>query len=333
MWRLVLILCILGAIASLWWGGQSFPLLTETLAALSPSLVLTVFILLGFNELLKGTRWVWYLRAARLPIRPFDGLTSYLAAQAASTLPGGSLLSARLAEEHGHGRIGLRHTTPPLLVQGIGDLTAVALLAVVGIVVTPRSNYQLLAPLSALLLVGLVLSTIRSPRLGAWLTTVLGRRGFTRRLLPAEEDARHVLLVLTRPPTLLVGISFSIGTSLLAAATIVTLADALTMRGLSPLEGIYAHAMSMLAHLLVPMPNGYGTSDLGLAGSLNLVGIGFARATAVAVTYRAINTGFRTAVGLLVLLTRYHHLLRSAQPVTAVQTPPTPYDLAAEGRD
>ena len=61
----------------------------------------TLLILLIGSEIVKGLRWAFFLRGADLNIRVVDGLTSYLAAQAASALPGGSALAVRMAEEHG----------------------------------------------------------------------------------------------------------------------------------------------------------------------------------------------------------------------------------------
>ncbi len=316
------------------WGLRDPTVVTTTLSRLSPGGVLLLLFLLGANEFVKGLRWAWYLRAARLPIRFFDGLTSYLAAQSASAIPGGTLLSARLAEEHGGGQVRLRHTTPPLLAQGLGDLIAVSFVAAAGIALTAQSRLQLTAPLGGILVAFLAVAAIRSERIGSALAQALGKRQLTRRIVPAEEDARRTLVLLCRLRALGPGIVASIFSSLIAVAILVLLADAITLRGLGPHEALYVHGMTMLAHLFLPIPNGFGTSELSLVGLLNVIGIGFARATAIAVTYRALGLGFRTLVGLLILVLRYHHLLVELRrrPDTAPASAPA-LDFAVEGQD
>uniref|UniRef100_A0A7C1K3R2 Flippase-like domain-containing protein n=1 Tax=Thermomicrobium roseum TaxID=500 RepID=A0A7C1K3R2_THERO len=334
MRRMLVLLVLAIAFGCAVWAFRDPDVITTTLSRLSPTVAFMLLALLGANELIKGLRWAWYLRAARLPIRLFDGLTSYLAAQAASAVPGGALLSARLAEEHGDGQVRLRHTTPPLLAQGLGDLIAVSLVAATGIALTAQSSLQFTVPVGGVLVAVLAVAAIRSERIASALTQALGKRRLTRRIVPAEEDARRTLLLLCRPHALGPGIAASIFSSLIAVAILLLLADAMTLRGLGPHEALYVHGMTMLAHLLLPIPNGFGTSELSLVGLLNVVGIGFARATAIAVTYRALGLGFRTMVGLLILVLRYHHLLVELRrrPVTAPASAPA-LDFAVEGQD
>ncbi|MCS7051958.1 MAG: hypothetical protein NZL87_10105, partial [Thermomicrobium sp.] len=146
MHRVLVASLVLLAVACAVWAFRDPTVLALTLERLSPGLACALIALLATNELVKGARWAWYLRAARLPIRPLDGVTSYLAAQAASALPGGTILAARLAEEHGGGLVRLRHTTPALLVQGIGDLLAVSALASIGLALTDSSRVQFAVP-------------------------------------------------------------------------------------------------------------------------------------------------------------------------------------------
>jgi len=314
----VAVVVVAGSGVAFWSFGDALSL-RSTLDRLSLGASAALLGLLAFNELVKGLRWAWYLRAARLPIRAIDGLTSYLAAQAASAVPGGALLSARLAEEHGDGTVRLRHTAPPLLAQGFGDLLAVSLLATSGILLTVGLSLQLAAPAVGIALALLLINGAHSDRLGAFLVRTLACSRFTRRLVPAEEDARQTLRYLCTPRALLPGIGASVLCSLTVAAVLALLAETLTIRGLRAHEAIYVHGMTMLAHFLVPVPNGFGTNELSLVGLLNVVGIGFGRATAIAVTYRAVSLGLRTVIGLVVLLARYHHLLWElrCQPVPA----------------
>ncbi|MCX7623682.1 MAG: flippase-like domain-containing protein [Thermomicrobium sp.] len=334
MRRFVVIVMVASACGIALWSFADLDTIRETLDRLTPDVLVALFLLLAANELLKGLRWAWYLRAAQLPIRTIDGLTSYLAAQAASALPGGALLSARLAEEHGAGRVRLRHTTPPLVAQGFGDLLAVSLLAVTGILLTGQGPLQLLAPFAGTTVAVVLIAAVRSERLGQWVVGLLRRSRRMRHFLPVEEDARKTLRTLCRPHALLPGIVASIGSSLIAAAILVSLAGALTLPGLALREALYVHSLTMLAHFLLPIPNGFGTNELSLVGLLNIVGIGFGRATAIAVVYRTIGLGFRTLIGLLVLIGRYHHLLAELHRQPAPQRDPLfPMELAIEERE
>lgn len=331
MRRGVLVFVIAGVFSFVAWSFRDPEMVTGTLERLSPRVVLALLLVLSANEAIKAIRWAWYLRAAQLPLRFRDSITSYLAAQAASALPGGSILSARLAEEHAKGRIGLRHTAPPLIAQGLGDVFAVALLALIGIAASPQPNAQLVAPVAALILALLLITIARSERSGTALVGVLRRWRLTRRLVPVEEDARRTLVALLNGRALIPGTMTSIASSLCAVAILIMLANALTVRGLAPLEGLYVHGMSMLAHLFLPVPNGFGTTEISLVGLLNWIGIGFGRATAIAITYRALGIGFRTLIGLAVLLLRYHHLIQLRSPAQPVPT--TLLDVASEASD
>lgn len=279
--------------------------LTAALLSLPASTALALLVFLFANEVLKGLRWAYYLRAAKLEIRLIDGLTSYLAAQAATAVPGGSVLSARLVEEHAGGRVRMRQAAPGLVVQMFGDFLAVALLATVAIVLTVQRSVELVIPAFATALVVALILVFRSERPAGWLLRLMGRFRLTRRLVPTEEDFRLHLKRMLRASVLALGTLFSIGTTLLSVAVVVTLVDALTVRGLAFTEGIYVHSFSMLAHLLVPTPGGIGASDASLAGMLNYIGIGLGRATFIALTYRSIGLLFRTGVGMVTLLALY----------------------------
>jgi hypothetical protein len=60
-----------------------------------------VVLLVAGAELLKGFRWALLLRASGLPITVRDGVISYRGAQLLLAVPGGPIVSVRLAGEHG----------------------------------------------------------------------------------------------------------------------------------------------------------------------------------------------------------------------------------------
>ncbi len=308
MKRLVLCVAILASVLAL--AALADPqALTAALLSLSAGSVFALLGVLLLNELLKGFRWAFYLRAAKLEIRVIDGLTSYLAAQAATAIPGGSVLSARLVEEHARGRVRMRQAAPGLVVQMLGDILAVSSLAVVAILLTHQRAIQFLIPALATIAAFAAIVIFRSERPARWLLRAMGRRRLTRRFVPTEEDFRAHLKRMLRSRVLTGGTLFSIGTTLLSVSILFILVNGLTARGLAFIEGVYVHSFSMLAHFLIPTPGGIGASDASLAGMLNYIGIGLGRATFIALTYRSVGILFRTAIGLLTLLACYPSVL------------------------
>jgi uncharacterized membrane protein YbhN (UPF0104 family) len=309
--------------------------LTRALVSLPTVTVLSLLAVLFANEILKGLRWAFYLRAAKLEIRVIHGLTSYLAAQAATAIPGGSVLSARLVEEHARGRLRMRQAAPGLVVQMIGDMFAVASLAAVAIVALGQRSIQLLVPGLAILAALGAVAVFRSERSARWLLRAMSRRRLTRRFLPVEEDFRLHLRRMLRVGVLTGGTLFSFGTTLLSVTILFILVNGLTSRGLAVVEGIYVHSFSMLAHLFVPTPGGLGASDVSLAGMLNYIGIGLGRATFIALTYRSVGMVFRTGIGLVTLLALYPSVLvevrAGERPVPSPSVSPGRAILGATG--
>ena len=303
------------------------PTLTRALLSLPTVTVLSLLAVLFANEIVKGLRWAFYLRAAKLDIRVIDGLTSYLGAQAATAIPGGSVLSARLAEEHAGGRFRMRQAAPGLVVQMIGDIFAVALLAAMAIAVTGQRSIQLIIPMLALLAAICAVAVFRSERPARWLLRAMSRHRVTRRVLPVEEDFRLHLRRMLRAGVVTGGTLFSVGTTLLSVTALFILANGLTSRGLAMIEGIYVHSFSMLAHLFVPTPSGLGASDVSLAGMLNYLGIGLGRATVIALTYRSVGLLFRTAISLLTLFALYPSVLVEVRAGTC----PAPSPVTSPG--
>jgi uncharacterized membrane protein YbhN (UPF0104 family) len=293
--------------------------LSSAIFSMPAESMLALVLLLIANEIIKGFRWAYFLNASQLDIRPIDGVTSYLAAQAATALPGGSMLSARLAQEHGHVR--LYQAAAGLVGQAVADIFALGVTAAVAILLTDQRLFQLAIPILALVVAFGAIALIRSDRLAHWVTGFLERWRITRRFLPEEEDFRTHSAILMHTRVMVTGAAFSIATTLISTGVLLTLVNALTERGVSPGEALYAHSLSTVARMVVPVPGGFGVSDGSLAGLLNFIGIGFASATFIALSYRTVGVIFRTFFGLLVLLARYPYLLvgplsvPSARPV------------------
>jgi uncharacterized protein (TIRG00374 family) len=278
------------------------------------SLLLLVLLLLG-NELLKAARWAYLLRASKLRIRRRDAITSYLASQAASSLPGGSVMSARLAEEHG--QIRMYQAISSLVAQVIGDFFSPAVLAIFAILITGQPPLQIIIPIVTIMIGFGCIAVVRSRRIAFGLTNFLQRWRLTRRFVPEEADFWEHSALLMKPRVMLNTINIGIVSTVISAIIIWIITDALTDRGVSFNEALYAHSFSVVARHVIPVPSGIGISDASLAGVLNYIGIGLARATFIALAYRTIGVIFRTFLGLLVLVARYPYLIVSSLRVPA----------------
>ena len=170
-------------------------------------LALIVFLLTA-SALMRAIRWSFYLRSAELDISWKDGVTSYLAAMSASALPGGSLLSARLAQEHGQVR--MRQATPALFVSYVADAIALSLSALTLSFVTHQPATRFLIPLAGLVLSTVMIAMGRSVRVWRAVDRLLGRIRFTRRWQSKEADVHERVSALVRPGVVARGVLLSL---------------------------------------------------------------------------------------------------------------------------
>lgn len=269
--------------------------------------LLLLIVFLALNELVKASRWAYLLRASKLPIRHFDGMTTYLASQAASALPGGPMLGARLAEEHG--KIRMRQAMSSFVAMGVSDFFAPAGIAAAAIFLTGQRPIQIVMPIVTVMMGLAGIAVFRSARLAGWLTRFLLRWRLTRRFVPQEADFWDHTALLMRRRVILNAVAYSFVSTMLSASILWLIANAMIERNISYGDGVYAHTFSMVTRLIIPIPSGIGITDASLAGVLNYIGIGLARAAFIAIAYRTINLIFRTFLGLLVLIARYPYLL------------------------
>lgn len=270
------------------------------------SLLLLIVFLLA-NEIVKGARWGYLLRASQLPIRHIDGVTTYLASQAATALPGGSMLGARLAEEHG--KIRMHQAISSFVAIGVSDFFAPAGIAAITIVITGQRPLQIIMPVVTMTMGFGGIVVFRSERIAQMLTRFLMRWRLTRRFVPKEADFWEHSALLMRRRVMFSAVGYSIVSTMLSASILWLITNAMIERNISFGEGVYAHTFSLVARQIIPIPGGIGISDASLAGVLNFIGIGLARATFIALAYRTVGLIFRTFLGLLVLIARYPYLL------------------------
>jgi uncharacterized membrane protein YbhN (UPF0104 family) len=281
--------------------------LSSAIFSMPASALVTLLVLLAANEVVKGARWGYLLRSSKLPIRLVDGITSYLAAQSASALPGGSMLGARLAEEHGN--IRMRQAISSFVALGVSDFFAPGGIAIIFIFLTGQQTLQIVMPIVTISMGFAGIAVFRSKRIAAWLSGFMKRWRLTRRFVPQEEDFWEHSALLMRRDVMFGAVGFSIVSTMLSASILWLIANAMVERNISYQDGVYAHTFSMVARQMIPVPSGIGISDASMAGVLNFIGIGLARATFIALAYRTIGLIFRTFLGLLVLIARYPYLI------------------------
>lgn len=289
--------------------------LSSAVFSMPASTLLLLVTLLAGNELLKGVRWSYLLRSSHLRIRRTDAITSYLASGAATALPGGSVLSARLAEEHG--QIRMHQAFSSLVAQVIADFFSPAAIAAVAILLTGQRPLQLIIPAVTIGIGFGCIAIVRSRQIANYVTRFLLRWRITRRFVPEEYDFWEHSALLMRPRVMLNTVGFGIVSTVISAITLWIITNAMIEHRVTFNEVLYAHSFSVVARHIIPVPSGIGVSDASLAGVLNYIGIGLARATFIALAYRTIGLIFRTFLGLLVLIARYPYLLVGSLRVPA----------------
>ncbi len=313
---IIILLTVASAIAFVYFANLE-SLSTAIFSMPATSLLLLIGLLL-LNELVKGSRWAYLLRASHLPIRHVDGITTYLASMAASALPGGSMLGARLAEEHG--KIRMHQTLSSFVAMGVSDFFAPAGIAISAILLTGQRPVQIVMPIVTIMMGLTGIAIFRTSRLAGWVTRLLMRWRLTRRYVPQEADFWDRASLLMHRKVMVNAVGYSIVSTMLSASILWLIANALVERNISYGDGVYAHTFSMVARQIIPVPGGLGISDASLTGVLNFIGIGLARAAFIAIAYRTVGLIFRTFLGLLVLIARYPYLLVGPLRIQAPET-------------
>jgi putative heme transporter len=286
-----------------------FATLIDAVAGLPRTTLILLLMLATVSAVFRAMRWAYYLRAAKLDISFLDGMISYLAGMSAAAVPGGSWVPVRLAQEHGTVR--MRQAAPALFIAFVADTMAISLLAWAAMVLNHKPGNYFVLPGIGLSIVTLLVIMGRSERVWLGVDRFLSRFRLTRRLLPKEADIHQSVSALMRWPVIARGVAFSVATTLLATTTLLLVINGLTFRGVSPQEALYVHTYSESAAIAVPIP-GFGVTDSSMAGLLASISIGFVRATYVVLAIRSVDLLYKTIVGSIILVTRYHGLLASA---------------------
>jgi uncharacterized protein (TIRG00374 family) len=259
------------------------------------------------NEIVKGARWGAFLRASGVRIRMVDAISTSMASQTLTVLPGHDLLAARLVEEHqvGPRRAKMRQALPSLVARWIADAIALSILVTIGM-----TYYGSFTPYTLLpILVGLLLAVLcRWKTPARWMIQRLARFPKTQKLVRSEADfhrsARRVMHF--RP--LATGILYSICCTCLSATMLYVLTRGFGSRVLDLPEALVTHALSTLAGQISFVPGGFGVADGSIAGWMHFFGVGTGHIVLATMTLRLVNIVVRTAVGIATLTTRYQSM-------------------------
>ncbi len=285
----------------------------SAITGLSTETLIAVIALMSVSAIVKGLRWAFYLRAAKLDISWRNGMTSYLAGMSAGALPGGSWLPARLAQEHGN--VHMREAASGLFVGFVADSLGISLLAYVGMLLVHQPGGRFALPISGLVIASTLIAMGRSERVWKFIARLLSRSRLTRGWIPKEADIQQRVSTLMRPSVIARGVAFCVTTTLLAVAMFYVLANALTFTGIGAREALFVHSVSESAAMVIPIPGGYGISDSSMAGLMGSLGIGWVRATFVVLAIRSFDLLFKTIVGSIMLVVFYRPLLASVLKV------------------
>ncbi|MES1205185.1 MAG: lysylphosphatidylglycerol synthase transmembrane domain-containing protein [Pseudomonadota bacterium] len=253
------------------------------------------------NYGLRWLRWEYYLRRLQIRIAARDSALVFLAGFALTVTPGklGEAVKALLLRQS-HGLSAAR-TAPIVIAERITDLTALLLLALVGVFSFAVDKRFLGVGAIA---VGLALAVVGSEALGGRLLTLCEKVPALARFVPKLRVSRAAAATMLRPGALAVTTALAVGAWFLEC-----LAFWVVVRGFPgvdiPLQAAtFIYATMTVAGALSFLPGGLGVTEAGMLAMLSTFGTGLDRGTAAAATFvtRACTLWFAVAIGLVALV-------------------------------
>ena len=257
------------------------------------------------NFVLRGARWVLYLRRLGVRVPLLDAVLVFLAGFSMSLTPGkvGELLKpALLHDRHG---TSVAAVSSAVIAERITDLLGVAALLGLGAFAAPR-----LALAAGLVWLGVLagLGVLASPRLAGWVT----RRAAAwlpagARIAALLEGLLDSLRDLSRPATMVPAMLLSIGAWGLQCASLYLVVAPLALQ-ISPLEAVLAYVAPLLAGALALVPGGVGVAEASMAGLLVQLGGdaggggGFTEAAAATAIVRGVTLWWAVILGVSAVL-------------------------------
>lgn len=233
------------------------------------------------NYLLRFLRWQYLLRKLDVHVSTGTSALVFLAGFVMSVTPGkmGEVFKSLLLYEYRG--IGVARTASIVVAERLLDLVALVVLVSLGSTAFPYGRAIALGG-AAVVLVIVLGCTVRS--LGELGFRVLGRIGFTARLVPKLREAYDALQALTRPAPFFVG-----GFYALVGWTLECLATWFLVQGFAGAHigwqgATFGYAAGTLAGALAMLPGGLGVAEVGMAGLFRAASPSLSLATATAAT-------------------------------------------------
>jgi uncharacterized membrane protein YbhN (UPF0104 family) len=288
-------LAALYAGATAWIGRDGWRAAGENLSPTDLAVVLGL-VLAGF--LLRAGRWNYYMRAVGWNVPFFAGFSAFVASIALTATPGkaGELVKAALLRERYP--VSLSQGAGILFVERLGDLAAVALLAVSGLALFVGAAGYTLAAGAATIVLGAVVS---HPRLASAALERLAAAPrlapLCRRLLCAIDAAR----LLMRPAPIVVGGALALAAWSCEAEAFHLLIGRLGVVSSAP-TSFSIYALATLVGALSMLPGGVGGVEVTMGFLLARLGAPTGAAAVAVVIFRFSTLWLFSLIGLLFMV-------------------------------
>jgi uncharacterized protein (TIRG00374 family) len=289
--------------ATLWAGRGSWQ---QALTAISLHDVSIIVGLVSVGFLLRAGRWHYYIRVLKWDVPFLHSISAFVASIALTATPAKSGEMAKAVLLRGRHEISLAQGAGVLLIERLGDLFAVVVLAIGGLTLfVDLSNYVL----ASVVVVGVaVFLAAKSRALLARLQAIPKLRNAGLRL----TEMLDAVWALMRPIPLLIG-----GTVALAAWSCEALAFHYLIGRLgihsSPLLSFSIYGLSTLAGALSMLPGGLGGVEAVMTFLLTRLGASTSATTVAVVIFRLCTLWLFSLIGAIfmsgwmIFFTKRHH--------------------------
>ena len=279
-----------------YWGTRED--LTAALRVYPPGVLRAVIGLVCLGILLRIIRWQYYIRCLRWSVSIKESVLAFLAGFAFTATPGKAgeaikslLLNARRGVPISAG-VGV------LIVERLGDLIAVLLLAVVGFTgFTGTTQYLILA---AVLVIGATLF-FGIPRVHGVALKRLAQISRLRPIVDRVADSLRACHQLLRPAPSLIGVGIAVLSWGCEGLAFYCLTRG-TGLDLSLQRAVSIYGMATLAGALSALPGGLGGFEVVMVLLLNHVGIGLSSSLSIVAVFRLCTLWFGILLGALSML-------------------------------
>jgi uncharacterized protein (TIRG00374 family) len=273
----------------------------HTLGQLSAGIVVSCWLLTVLSFLVRGARWIFYLRVMGIAVPWHSALLVYFCGFVMSITPGkiGEVLKCvQLKSTHD---VPVAQTAPAVVAERFTDLVGLLLLGAVGLWQVPGQH---LASVVTFLFSCVLLALAGAHRLVGFFVERLARFRWLAHRSGNVFTAFNSLVAVTRPYPLAAGSALSVLSWGIQALSIWLLARYFPATGISVTDAMVAQSFPLIAGALVLLPGGMGATEASMTGVLQkLGGPGMTSVVAVALTIciRLLTFWFAMLLGLISL--------------------------------